>query len=362
MPKRTGLLVVAVLAMLAWVGEAGATLSVFNTFTGNELVSTDGCGSITASCTLQSNIQAGLTIQAAYLYTSTFTVAPIPVLPDPNPITLGKGAATTTPTFIPLGVNNGFLQAWRADVTSFVQGNANIGSLTTWTVTQGGTTSPNFGETGEAIVIVYSNAGAQPNTHTILILDGFSASTGDTAKITFTPLPVGFTAHMFLGDGFSFDGPNPLAPANTSQVSTITVNGINLTTVAGHCDDAQDPFNPLTGSGGCANGNLLTMGGSNAGSKTDPFTPFPCDGLGCVGSDHEAYNLGNIFKVGDIAGTLNTLNASGDDNIFLEVFDISGTAQINPPPPSVPEPGTLFLLGAGLMGLAGLRRALKRRT
>ena len=349
MPKRIGGLIVAALAMLAWVGEAGATLSLFNTFTGNELVSTDGCGSNTASCTLQSNIQAGSTIQAAYLYSSTFSSTT-----NPNGITLGKDANSTTPTFTPLGVNViPDLQAWRADVTNFVVANANIGSLTTWTVTEGAKTSI---LDGEALVIVYSNATAQPNTHTILILDGFSASTGDTAKIGFTALPVGFTAHMFLGDGFSFDGVNPLAPTSISQVSTITVNGTDITTVAGHCDDDQD------GPGSCANGALLTMGGSNAGSKTDPFTPTPCDGLGCVGSDHEAYDLGNIFKVGDTSGILNTLNPSRDDNIFLEVFDISGTAQINPPPPSVPEPGTFFLLGAGLMGLVGLRRVLKLRT
>ncbi len=337
-----------VLAILAMAGYAQASLTVFNSFTGNELVSTDGCGSTTASCTLQSNIQAGSTIQAAYLYSSTFSTST-----NPNGVTLSVGANTVTPTFTALGVNNGFLQAWRADVTSFVQAHANIGSLTTWTATEGANT---FSIDGEALVIVYSNPTAQPNTHTVSILDGFSKSGGDTSQITFTALPAGFTAQMMIGDGFSFDGSSPTSPTDSGQVSTITVNGINLTTVAGHCDDAQNAS--------CADGNLITVGGNNAGSKDDPFTPFPNP---LVGQDHEHYNLGNILNVGDTSAILTTNNPSGDDNIFLEVFDISGTATINPcptptscpPPSSVPEPSALVLLGSGLVGLSQYIRRRK---
>src|ERR1700730_17573006 len=206
---KTALLATTGFACVAVAEQANASLVLFNSFTGNELVSTDGCGSNTATCALQSNIQAGSTIQAAYLYSSTFSSTT-----NPNGVTLSKGAATVAPNFTPLGATAFPLQAWRAVVTSFVQANANIGSLTTWTANEGAQTGI---IDGEALVIVYSNATAQPTTHTISILDGFSSSTGDTSSVSFTALPAGFTAQMMIGDGFSFDGSNTNAPSGTGQ-------------------------------------------------------------------------------------------------------------------------------------------------
>ncbi len=316
---RTALLAATMLGGLAIAGQAHATLSVFQTFTGNQGVSSDGCGSTTQACTVTASVPVGSTLEAAYLYSSLFSNTT-----TPGGTLNGSPVSYTTA----LGAN-GSLQAWRADVTSIVAPIVGGGAASPFTFN---VTETNSFQDGEALVVVYSNP-TLPTT-TVGILDGFSSSAGDTSHITFAnplnPSAPGFVAEMRIGDGFSFDGSAPNNPTNTSQVSIITVNGNTLTNVAGHCDDARDAT--------CANGNLITVGSWN-----DPFTPLNPT----ISQDHERYNLVPFITAGDTSITVNTRNPSADDNIFLEIFQVSGVAQINP----VPEPASLALFGAGLAGL-----------
>jgi hypothetical protein len=329
---RNGLLATTALAGVAFAAPANASLALFQTFSApGEATSTDGCGSLSATCSMHNTIPVGATIDGAWLYSSTFNPAT-----NPNGTTLAAGGPAIVPVFTPLGAQNG-LQAWRANVSAFVTANA---AAATWTVNEGAQTAA---IDGESLVISY-HTGVGP-VRTAIILDGFSSSAGDNAMVTFAPLAAGFTAEMRIGDGFSFDGTNPNAPTNTLQVSTITVNGNLLTSVAGHCDDAVDTS--------CANGNLITTGAFNAGADDDPFTPAACTGLPCIGLDHERYNLQNVLNVGDSSALIHTVNPSNNDNIYLEVFDFAGVAVVQ-----TPEPASLGLLGAALagFGLFGRRR------
>jgi len=325
--KRAALLL-AVVALCVAAIPANASLTLLRQWTGDYGYAQSGCGSVTQFCTINIDISGTTmtptsTITAAYLYSAQYSfVGNFAPSVNLNGIAVSFGPLVQqTPSCCGLA-------SARADVTSIVQAqwNNGLGNLN-FNVQENTIDNPSsVGTDGEALVIVYNNGGSTVNT--VAILDGYSTSAGDNSSISFaTPLN-GF-AQMSIADSFSC----------CSQNSTITVNGTTITTNAGNNDDNQDAY--------LSNGNLITSGGPGS-----PYPGFsPCNPS--YAGDHERYDLVACAGVtGASTIHIHTLNPSGDDNIFEETFWFSGAGNVS----TTPEPGTLVMLGSGVLGLAGIIR------
>jgi hypothetical protein len=310
------------------VSHASASISLFQQYVGDYGVATSGWGSTANSGTISTTVPSGSTAVAAYLYSSTFFGGSASGTLNGAGVNYNAALGTITTN----GVN---LQAYRADVTSIVAPVINGGSGGTYNFR---ITETGVNQDGEALVVVYTNP-ARP-TQTVAILNGFSQTTGDTSSITFgkplDPSAPGFFAHMAIGDGFSCCG----------QASTISVNGSPITTVAGNNDSSVD--------GSAANGNLITVGNIagpyTGGTPGSPQTNYS--------ADHEAYDLAPFVHLGDTVIHLSTVNPTNDDNIFLEVFNVSGQANVITQ--AVPEPSTWAMMLLGFCGLGFL--AYRRKS
>ena len=316
---------------------ANAAIQASYQFNGQGNWSIDAVGSNSNPVgSVQAVIPLGSTIEKAFLYSSKYTnLGTLPNV-ELDGTTYGPAAWTA------LGVN-GFLQAYRADVTTQMQTRLNGGSAVPTNLLVRELTD-NGGTDGEVLAIVYRNAAEQERT--IAFLDGFASSAGDTTTVNFsnpvnTAIP-GFEALLSLGIGFGFQ-----PGGQVSLVDYVDVGGRRLTSSAGGQDD-----------GGAFNGGLITVGG--IGDSTT--NPDPNAGASSPRTDDELYNLalGNSANAapflanGTTSFDLNTSNPSNDDLVFFVGINVTARAGVDQPPPSadVPEPAAILVwLALGMLGM-----------
>jgi len=286
------------------------------TFFGNGGYSADGCGTNSGLCTLEAEVPAGSTVEKAFLYlVAVGDLGPSTTVElDAIPIILDKLTQN----------NHAFLTSYRADVTAQVAAKVGGGGgITTFDADELSNTSA---KDGTALVVIFSNP-VEPQT-SVIVLDGGLTSTGAETLVGLAePLDKtvpGFSAIMSLGISFSAQDQSGLATnlcgVDTGQDSKVDINGVRLSSCAGNLDD---------GVGGVSNGILITVGGvgDNTANPLDPLQEAADGGVPRVDED-ELYDLEPFLSQGDTVIDIDTVNDSGDDNIFLSVIAITAKASL----------------------------------
>ncbi len=333
--RKIGIL--SVFFLLASASMAGATMSQFMSYTDNGAgMSVDAKGLADNTLgVISADIPVGASVYKAFLYSAAVGYSGNPLV---DVVFEGNTLTSDVASRLDVGARDG--NSWvsenRWDVTSIVQAKVGSGSgLFSFDLTETGYLD------GEVLTVLYYDTTKPVNT--AIIYDGELATTGDFFNIALTT-PVdktnpNFFATMSLGISYSFQfGGGDV----TGQWSQVDVNGQRMTSSAGGEDD-----------GFSANGGLITAGGIG------DSIALPASAIANGGSaryDDELYGIESFLSNGETLISIRTLNPSNDDNVFFLGFTTLGEAK---DVSTVPEPATLLMLGAGLLGLAGAKRKLR---
>jgi len=279
-------------------------------FFGNGGYSADGCGTLSSSCTVNAEVTDGAVVEGAWLYAATQGTCPasVDLLLDGTPY--DDIPELSHNTFDGIDI----LCSYRVEVTDQVQATiGGTGGITPFTVTEVSPSS--FNIDGTALVVVFSDPDEQATS--VIVLDGGVDSDGQTTSVGLAgPLDKtvpGFDAVMSLGINFGFQGTGDFSHlCGGSQNSQVDINGVRITSCAGHTDDGTE-----------SNGALITVGG--VGDSTNiPADPFATFGV----EDDELYGIADFLDQGITQIDITTVNPSDNDNIFLVVIALNAQASL----------------------------------
>jgi len=336
--KKTIKLFLVSVLLVFFAGTANATLGLRAAYQ-NAALSVDAWGSDLVSGLIQSDVPAGSTVLAAFLYSSDVWGTGVA-----GDVTL-NGTFYSSNSGTLLTPDNNPVNTRVYDVTSAVKSIIESGSgVIDHSIAEGGYSD------GEVLAIVYSNASTIGNT--AIIMDGELSTFGDSTTLSFASPYVSGDLFASLAISYSYGDEQ-----NTQiNITTDSTEKRRLTSAAGSNDDAG-----FVG----GNGTLITAGGVGD-NPANPDNPYATGG----GYDDEFYNLalGNgvnsnpFIAAGDTFLTLDTLNPSNDDNVFAlflsSTFSVSKIDDeiIDDHNKPVPEPSTFLLLGVGLLAFSSRRR------
>lgn len=251
---------------------------------------------------------------AAFPGSSAVSNAPSDVLLNGLPVTFSHSAIASTPA-VPSGSWN-----WGnhlADVTSIIKptidaapigvGNISIDLGANPSRVSGVSLFVLFEETsGDIGSVIFLFGTTDPDGATVT--SGFSALTSE--QLSGHTLSLGIS-HSFQGGTNPETASYQFTQSTSVSLSTSSAGPSILSEIAGGGNNA------LAGSTNDG-GGLFTVGG--VGDNLD----LPGGSTWGIDTDDELYDISNFVAVGDTSLSINTRNASGDDNVFQAVISLAG--------------------------------------